>query len=187
MRQLEIGPKKGRIPGFETLDLVRSPIVDHVGDCRDMRRLFKDGTFDTVYSCHVLEHIEWWQVEGTVAEWARIVKPGGWLEVHCLNALTLMQALITLDQTGEWTGPRIGSWREEFINGDPYVWCAARIMNFPKGGSELQKHRSLITPNYLRRCFEKAGLVELTPLTRDDMRGSRHPEFINVGLKGRRP
>lgn len=185
MRCLEIGPKKGRIPGFETLDLAPSPIVDHVGDARKLP--FADGTFGIVYSSHVLEHIEWWQIEATVGEWARVVEPGGWLEVHCLNALDLMRALVTMEDTGEWIGPTMGTWRQDLIQGDPYVWCAARIMNFPKGGSELQKHRAIITPKYLERCFEAAGLVDLEPLTRDDMRGSRHPEFINVGLKGRKP
>lgn len=184
MRCLEIGPKKGRIPGFETLDMVKSAIVDHVGDARKLP--FPDATFDIVYSCHVLEHIEWWQVEGTVAEWARVLRPAGALEVHCLNALDLMKAMVALEETGEWTGPQMGTWRQDLIKGDPYVWCSARLMNFPKGGSELQKHRALITPKYLARCFDRAGLVDIEPLTREDMRGSRHPEFINLGLKGRK-
>lgn len=184
MRCLEIGPSKGKLPGFETLDAVKAPFVDHVGDAR--KPPFPDGTFDLVYSSHVLEHIEWDHVEAAVGEWARIVRPGGTLEVHCLNALDLMKAIIALEETGEWTGPQIGTWRQDQIKGDPYLWCAARIMNYPKNGNELQKHRAIITPKYLRRCFEKAGLVDLAPLTRADLRGSRHPEFINVGLKGRK-
>jgi SAM-dependent methyltransferase len=184
VRRLEIGPKKGRIPGFETLDIVKSPIVDHVGDCR--KTPFRDATFDLVYSCHVIEHIEQFDVEATIAEWARILKPGGWLEVHTLNAERLMRALLHLDETGEWTGPTPGTWRQEQHKGDPYLWSAIRIMNYPKGGSVYQMHRALITPNFLKRCFERAGLVDLESLTRDDMRGSRHPEFINLGLKGRK-
>lgn len=156
-----------------------------MGDAR--KPPFPDASFDLVYSSHVLEHIEWDQVEATVAEWARIVKPGGVLEVHCLNAFDLMRALVELEQTGEWIGPQIGTWRQEQIKGDPYLWCAARIMNYPKNGNELQKHRAIITPKYLRRCFEKVGLTDLQPLTREDLRGSRHPAFINVGLKGSKP
>lgn len=182
MRCLEIGPSKGKLPGFETLDAVASPIVDHVGDAR--KPPFKDGTFDLVYSSHVLEHIEWSEVEPTVKQWARIVKPGGFLEVHALNALDLMRALIALEETDEWIGPGIGSWREMQIEGDPYKWCTARIMNYAKNGNILQQHRALITPKYLRRCFEQAGLTDLQPLTREDARGSRHPEFVNVGLRG---
>lgn len=185
MRFLEIGPKKGKLPGFETLDAVRSPIVDHVADCRKMP--FRDASFDLVYSSHVIEHIEQFEVESTIAEWVRVLKPGGTLEVHTLDANRLMKALIHLDETGEWTGPTPASWRFEQHQGDPYLWCALRIMNFPKGGSVYQMHRSLITPNFLARCFTRAGLTDLAPLTRDDARGSKHPAFINLGLKGAKP
>ena len=182
MRCLEIGPKKGKLPGFETLDIVKSPIVDHVGDCR--KTPFKSDSFDLVYACHVIEHIEQFEVEQTIKEWARILKPGGVLEVHTLDAERLMKALLHLDETGEWTGPTPGTWRWAAHKGDPYLWCSLRIMNYPSGPYQL--HRSLITPNFLRRCFERAGLTDLEPLTRDDMRGSKHPAFINLGLKGRK-
>lgn len=185
MKCLEIGPKKGKLPGFETLDIVKSPIVDHVGDCRKLP--FKAGAYDLVYACHVIEHIESFEVEPTIAEWARVLKPGGWLEVHTLDARRLMTDLLHLDETGEWRGPTPGTWRFDQHQGDPYLWASLRIMNFAKNGNKYQMHRALITPNHLRRCFEKAGLVDLAPLTREDMRGSRHPEYINLGLKGRKP
>ncbi len=184
MRCLEIGPNKAKIPGFETLDIVPGKLVDHVGDAS--KPPFNDGTFDLVYSSHVLEHIEWDSVADTVKQWARILKSDGWLEVHTLDARRLMTALLHLDETGEWTGPN-PTWREAQTGGDPYLWCVARLMNFPKGGNEYQKHRTLITPNYLARCFTEAGLVDLAPLTREDARASRHHAFINLGLKGRKP
>lgn len=183
MRCLEIGPNKGRLPGFETLDLVKSHLVDHVGDCR--KTPFKSGTYDLVYACHVIEHIEWYDVEATIAEWARILAPGGWLEVHTINAQRMLKAFLHYDETGEWTGPN-PSWMIELTKGDPYLWASGRVLNRPKDGNVYQLHRALITPNYLTRCFERAGLTDLAPLSREDMRGSRHAEFINLGLKGRK-
>lgn len=184
MRCLEIGPNKARIPGFETTDIVKSPLVDHVEDCRAFS--FADGTFDLVYSCHVLEHIEWYEVEATVAEWCRIIKPGGHLELHCLNALDLMKALIHYDETGDWTGPN-PSWLSELTGGDPYLWAVGRIMNRPKGGNIHQNHRALITPNYLRRVIEDAGMEIVEQIGREDMRRARHLDFINIGYRAVKP
>jgi hypothetical protein len=183
-RQLEIGPHKVRIPGFETLDAVKSPLVDHVADCRHLP--FPRDTFDLVYASHVIEHIEWGQVQETLVDWVRVIKPDGWLEVHTVDAYRIMRALIELEDTGEWTGPN-PHWRSAQTGGDPYLFAVGRLMNYPKDGNVLQHHRALITPKFLRRCFEAAGLVDLAPLTREDMRGSRHIEWINLGLKGRKP
>lgn len=184
MRCLEIGPNKARIPGFETTDMVPGRLVDHVQDCRAFT--FEDGTFDLVYSCHVLEHVEWHEVEATVAEWARIVKPGGHLEIHCLNALDLMKALVHLEETGEWIGPGIGKWCHELTRGDPYLWANGRLMNRAKGGNIYQMHRALITPGYLRQCLERAGMVIEDRLGREDQRRSRHLDFINIGYRARK-
>lgn len=183
MRCLEIGPNKAKLPGFETLDAVASPIVDHVGDCRKMKF---GAEFDLVYSSHVIEHVEMSDVEATIKEWARILKPGGWLEVHTVDSKRILTALLHYDETGEWTGPA-PEWRKELTRGDPYLFAACRVLNWPKDGNIFQLHRAIITPNYLTRCFERAGLVDLAPLTREDARGSRHSAFINLGLKGRKP
>lgn len=183
MRCLEIGPNKARLPGFETLDMVAGPLVDHVADCRATP--FKAGAFDLVYSSHVIEHVEWYDVEPTIAEWARILKPGGWLEVHTVDAYRLMKAFVTLEETGEWTGPD-PVWRSNMTRSDPYLFAVGRTLNWPKDGNIYQLHRALITPKFLAKCFKKAGLNELQPLTREDARGTKHSAFINLGLKGRK-
>lgn len=180
MRQLEIGAK-GRIPGFETLDIVPGQDIDHVADCRKLP--FKSGTFDLVYASHVIEHIQWNEVEATIAEWARVLVPGGHLEIHTVDAYRLMKALITLEETGEWTGPD-PTWLREMTRGEPYLYTSGRLLNRPKGGNVYQLHRSLITPKYLRQCFERAGLTDFEPLTPADARGTRHSEWINLGLRG---
>lgn len=48
----------------------------------DAQRLpFADGTFDIVFSSHVLEHFPRAQFEPTISEWLRVLKPSGelWL------------------------------------------------------------------------------------------------------------
>jgi predicted SAM-dependent methyltransferase len=184
VRRLEIGPNKARLPGFETLDMVPGPLVDHAADCRNTP--FPDGAFDLVYSSHVIEHVEWHEVERTIAEWVRIIKPGGWLEVHTVDAYRLCKAMVEYEETGEWSGPS-PEWRKDLTRGDPMLFVTGRLLNWKKDDNIFQYHRALITPKYLTRCFERAGLIDLAPLTREDARGSRHSAFINLGLKGRKP
>jgi predicted SAM-dependent methyltransferase len=184
VRRLEIGPNKGKLPGFETLGLPAGPLIDHVSDCR--KTPFPDGSFDLVYSSHVIEHVEWYDVERTIAEWARILKPGGWLEVHTVDAYRVLKAWIEYEETGEWPGPD-PVWRSNMTRSDPYLFAVGRVLNWAKDGNLLEYHRALISPKYLTRCFERAGLVDLAPLTREDARGSRHSAFINLGLKGKKP
>lgn len=184
MRRLEIGPGRDRLPGFETLNIVKTPATDHVGDAG--KPPFRDGTFVEVYSSHCIEHVESWLVEPTIAEWTRILAPGGWLEVHTVNAAPLMRALLEYEETG--ICPRkAGMWRADLHRDDPYIAAQLRIMNYPKDGpgGTAWLHRAILTPRYLRQCFERAGLVEIEPVA--EPRGDKKHRLINMGFKGRKP
>lgn len=183
VRRLEIGPHKARLEGFETFDAVPGPLVDHVGDCRKLP--FKSGTFELVYSSHVIEHVEWYDVEATIKEWARVISPGGFLEVHTVDAHRILKCWIEFEETGQWNGPD-PVWRSNMTRRDPYLFAVGRVLNWAKDGSIHQLHRALISPRYLEQCFRNAGLVDLEPLTREDARGTRHSAFINLGLRGRK-
>ena len=183
MRRLEIGPGHERLAGFETLNIYRTPTTDHVG--RAQAPPFKDATFDEVYSSHCIEHVEWFEVEATIAEWVRILKPSGILEVHTLDATPWMKAIIQFEETGEATG-RTGKWRADLHGHDPYVHAAGRILCYSKrGDGGANMHRAIITPRYLRRCFERAGLVDIEAVA--EPRGAKKHTMVNMGLKGRKP
>ena len=93
LRRLEIGPGALRIRGFETLNIRAAANVDYVVDAT-ARLPFADGTFHLIYASHVLEHVPWYQLEATLAEWVRILRPGGRLEVWVPNGLRIAQAEI---------------------------------------------------------------------------------------------
>lgn len=75
-RQLHVGGKI-RVDGWEVLNAVPAPEVDHCGDARDLSR-FADATFATIYASHVLEHLDYKdELAQTLREWLRVLVPGG--------------------------------------------------------------------------------------------------------------
>lgn len=183
MRRLEIGPGPKRLPGYETLNVYRTPSTDHIG--RAQSPPFPDASFDEVYSSHCIEHVDWWEVEATLAQWARILKPGGTLEVHTLDATPWLRTLLEWEETGE-TGSRTGKWRADLHGHDPYVHAAGRLLCYSKkGDGGANMHRAILTPRYLRRCFERAGLVGIEAV--DVPKGPKKHTMVNMGLRGRKP
>ena len=179
MRRLEIGPGAEGLPGFETFNI--RPPASHIGDAR--RLPFPDSSFDEVYSSHCIEHIDWHDVEATIAEWARVLRPCGTLEIHTVDAFLLMKSLVDIEYGDP--GLRAGKWRSDLHRGDPYKWAVGRLLSYAKkadGGINL--HRALITPSYLRLCFEAVGLVDLEAV--EEPRGPKKHRGVNLGLRGRK-
>lgn len=80
IRKLHIGGQI-RVAGWEVLDINPGPAVDHVADARILS-LFADDTFATVYASHVLEHFDYRdELAATLAEWCRVLEPGGTIYV----------------------------------------------------------------------------------------------------------
>jgi 2-polyprenyl-6-hydroxyphenyl methylase / 3-demethylubiquinone-9 3-methyltransferase len=73
---------------------------------------FDDASFDVVYCCDVLEHVE--SVDRTVAESARVLKPGGAYLYDTINR-TLRSRLITIGLIQEWDATR-------FMEPDLHDW-----------------------------------------------------------------
>jgi len=74
--KLHIGSRE-RTEGWKTLDAEPGPDVDFVGDCSDLSR-FADGSVETIYASHVLEHVPYQtRLLATLKEWHRVLVPGG--------------------------------------------------------------------------------------------------------------
>lgn len=190
-RYLEIGPGKKSIPGFETFNLGKKERTegkssDYEGDARKLP--FSDNTFDIVYSSHCIEHIPWFQIEDTIIEWARVVKPEGRLEVWTVNSYKIAKALVELEETGIWTGPPIDEWSNpkilKLLKNDPYKWASGRIMSYARSGDyDSNLHRSVLTPKYMWSCLEKADLKNIRYMDNSEVRGKDHG-WINMGICG---
>jgi SAM-dependent methyltransferase len=79
--RVELGSGPNPVPGYLHIDLDRSsPDLHYVAPVWKLP--FRDGEVDEILAIHVLEHVHPVQVMITLAEWRRVLKPGGVLEVR---------------------------------------------------------------------------------------------------------
>ena len=97
-----------RIPVFDqaewervTIDVDASVGADHIGSLTDMRSFFSDQSFDAIWSSHTLEHLFFFELKLALAEFRRILKPGGFVLVTCPDIEAVAGAVVThgLDHT----------------------------------------------------------------------------------------
>lgn len=62
------------------MDIASRPEVDVIGDVRDLSRFETDSVAE-IYASHVLEHLPFTIAERALAEWFRVLAPGGMLRV----------------------------------------------------------------------------------------------------------
>ena len=90
-------------PGWEILNALAGPHVDHCGDAHDLSR-FSDNTFAEIYASHVLEHFSYQvKLDKAIGEWYRVLEPGGRLyvsvpDLDILARFLLMKDELTVDQ-----------------------------------------------------------------------------------------
>lgn len=102
VRKLHIGGEVA-VAGWEILNVVPGPSVDHIGNANDLSQ-FMDGSFNTIYASHVLEHFDYKdELQSALKEWNRVLKPFGWLyvsvpDIDVLAKLLLAKSLLSFHE-----------------------------------------------------------------------------------------
>jgi predicted SAM-dependent methyltransferase len=79
--KLHLGCGRNRLRGFINIDLNWSAATDFRGDITQLP--CPDGCVSRIETYHVIEHIPRPRVEDTLAEWHRVLSPGGVLVIEC--------------------------------------------------------------------------------------------------------
>lgn len=74
--RVELGSGPHGIPGFLHVDAVKTGNVDVAADIRKLDWI-PDNSVDELYSAHAVEHISYTEIMTVLAEWRRVLKPGG--------------------------------------------------------------------------------------------------------------
>lgn len=97
-RKLEVGSGNRPLPGYEHLDLdARCPDLHYVAPMDAIP--VEPNTFDEVRSIHVIEHTGWRNGPATLAEWFRVLKPGGVCHIATPNLRFICKAYLENDHT----------------------------------------------------------------------------------------
>lgn len=182
-RRLEIGPGPRRIPGFETINVVWGRDVDYI--CDASKKLpFETATFDLIYASHILEHTPWYGLADTLAEWIRVLKPGGVIEIWVPDSYKVSKLLCDIEEgkeRGEWHD----GWRPLNPENNPYKWINGRIL-YGARKDYPSWHVAMITPKSLELLLKDLGIVNILRLESEDVRGVDHG-WINLGIRGYKP
>ena len=97
--KLHLGCGSRYIPGFVHVDVCQFPHIDHVRDIRDLGN-FPDNSACLIYACQVLTYFDRQEVGAILAEWTRVLAPGGILRLSLPDFAVLSrlyQAGLSLD------------------------------------------------------------------------------------------
>jgi len=79
--RLNLGCGTDRRPGFVNVDIRPGVKPDRVGDVRRLDWV-PDESVEQILARDVLEHVSWRETDAVLAEWFRVLKPGGVLHLQ---------------------------------------------------------------------------------------------------------
>ena len=106
---LHLGSGKRHLPGYVHVDLADFPHIDHQHRI-DQLPMFDDETFDLIYCCHAFEYFDREQAVDVLAEWRRVLKPGGTLRLAVPDFEALIEVYRRSGMIDRVLGPIFGRW-----------------------------------------------------------------------------
>jgi SAM-dependent methyltransferase len=152
-RRLEIGGGPHAQRGYLHVDV--DPGAHHlewVAPAWDLP--LPDGWASEIVAVHALEHVHPAQLIDTLAEWRRVLAPGGRVQVHVPNGPALFEAFTDAAVPEKW--PLMGS-----LLG---MYCGPEVRD-PRGLEKRSDHQLIFDEPLLRWALEESGFAEVRDLT----------------------
>jgi len=105
--KLHLGCGTRYIPGFIHVDIRKLPHVDYVTSA-DKLKMFKEGSVDLIYACHILDHFKRGQIDDVLKEWHRVLKPGGILRLAVSDFEQIVKVYLKYKDFKLVIGPLMG-------------------------------------------------------------------------------
>jgi predicted SAM-dependent methyltransferase len=105
--RLHIGCGEKYIPGFVHIDVRKFPHIDHVASAEKLT-MFADDSVDLIYCAHILEHFPRAKTSEVLAEWRRVLRPGGTLRLAVPDFEALSEVYQKTKDISLVIGPVVG-------------------------------------------------------------------------------
>lgn len=92
------------------VDVSDYPHIDHRHDIRSLP-MFADDAADLIYASHVLEYFDRVEVLDVLAQWRRVLRPGGVLRLAVPDFEALARVYLDSGDLGLVIGPLYGRWQ----------------------------------------------------------------------------
>ena len=100
--RVEIGSGPFPSPGYVHVDADRwAKHVEHRASASALP--FADGTVEELLAIHILEHVHASALIPTLREWRRVLRPGGFAQIHVPDAATVFAAYLDSPPEKKWT------------------------------------------------------------------------------------
>lgn len=116
---------------------------------------FRSGSFESIVASHIIEHIDWWDINKHLYDWKRILKTGGTLWVQCPDFLQICERY------------RLDDLRYTSLNPDRVrgIWLNQRIFWWDENRSDnTTEHKAIYDFRYLEYCLKKVGFDNIEKL-----------------------
>ena len=154
-RKIEIGGGPHAQRGYLHVDI--DPAAHHLEYTAPAWSLpFPDGWATEIVAVHALEHVEPARLVETLAEWRRVLAPGGRVQVHVPNGPALFAAFERAPVDEKW--PIMGS-----LLG---MYCGPQSRD-PRELRMRSDHQLIFDAPMLQWALEAAGLTEVRELTHE--------------------
>lgn len=144
--KLNLGCGKKQLNDYINIDVIQRDGVQPDIICDVSNKLpFINNFADEILSVHLIEHIDRWKVDSMLAEWIRVLKPGGRLVIECPNLIEACKNIIN--------GPKQNALHDK--RGQHSMWP---LYGDPNHGDPYMMHRWGYTPYSLMILMENHGL-----------------------------
>jgi SAM-dependent methyltransferase len=176
IEKLELGSGYSPTPGFTHLDSNPQTRPDIVGSAWPLR--MPDNSVGEIRAVDVLEHLSYMHTEAVLADWFRVLRPGGRIYIQVPDAEMIMHWFVDLPQLLVERLP-------DYLPQTPLAGATWRLLGGHNDGVYVKDddhwmmnaHYALFSPVSLRLALETAGF-EIESLV-----GNPHPNLLCWAVK----